>query len=66
MTGSDWAAPFVESASIEWQRREQLIQGLGTWTVDSETASVVIAKHPERKPHKPFVDGVIDAFDRVA
>lgn len=56
MAGSDWAAPFLRSASIDWQPPSGLLQAWGHWSLSSGgTVSVVIAKQPERKPHQKFV-----------
>ncbi len=59
LTGRGWIQPFVGplGASVDWQTG--LVEGVGVLG----DATLIVARHPMRKPHVPFVREVMTAIE---
>ncbi len=63
LTGLDWAAPFLKHAEMHAIEDSTLAQARGVITPAGGSAcQVVVAKHPQGKPHDRFVQDVSTAF----
>jgi hypothetical protein len=61
LTGRGWIAPFLEALGDDFEWRSGLVEGVGR----RGSAAVVVARHPMKKPHLPFVREVRAAFDEL-
>jgi hypothetical protein len=67
LTGMNWAAPFLGAVTFTSNTPLGLVEASGWFsTQNSARASVIVAKHPQGKPHDDFVQAVVRAFTAVA
>lgn len=68
LAGKDWAHDFLPSEVMEWRDTAGgLVQGSGVWTQPGGSrVAVVVARHPQGKPQRKLVDGLLDAFSELA
>lgn len=63
LTGMDWAAPFLTQTRMHSIEDSTLAQAHGVITLaNGSTCAVVVARHPQGKPHEKFVRDVSTAF----
>ena len=62
LTGWDWAAPFLGESDVSPTQHGTYVQATGHWPVGEHRSSVVVARHPQGKPHRKWVREVLEAF----
>ena len=63
LTGWDWAAPFLTESDVDRTPLGTHVQATGHWPVGERQSRVVVANHPQGKPHKEWVSEVLAAFE---
>jgi hypothetical protein len=67
LTGMNWAQPFLGELEVSTSTPGQLVERTGRLSAhNGRHMSVVVAKHPQGKPHTRFVQAALDAFAAVA
>jgi hypothetical protein len=67
LTGLNWAQGFLTELEVLTTTPGQLVERTGRLSApNGRRISVVVAKHPQGKPHTRFVQAAVDAFAAVA
>lgn len=65
LAGWDWASPFLLPMGLE-RTPDAYVQAIGCRTLsDGARVDIVVARHPQGKPHGAFVDAVLNAFSAL-
>ena len=62
LTGWAWAAPFLAESDVSPTQHGTHVQATGHWPVGERQSRVVVASHPQGKPHREWVCEVLAAF----
>ena len=67
LTGRHWAMPFLEALGAEEQfDAERYVRSAGQLQLpDAGRTRFVVVRHPERKPERPWIEDVLQAFQRL-
>lgn len=64
LTGWDWAGPFVDSheVTVSSAQMEYAVASGALTLGNGQRCSVVVGKHPEGKPERPWLQEVLQSF----